>query len=121
MTNSNPKWFPQQQEIVWVNFQPSSNSELRGRHPAVVLSTQGFSKVTGQVAVSPITHATNNRLKGMFIPVLNNAQIQGYVNPLQFHTFSLIGRQITSTQTFLDDEAFMNVIRRHEQILNIYG
>lgn len=120
MTNSKSPFFPEQQEIVWVDFQPSKHNELRGRHPAVVLSTKGFSQITGQVVVSPITHATSNHLKSFFVPISNNAQIQGYVNPLQFHTFSLLGRHITSTQTFLDDAAFMKVIRTHAQILNIY-
>jgi len=120
MTNSNLKFFPEQQEIIWVDFQPSKDNELRGRHPAVVLSTNGFSKITGQVAISPITHAANNHLKSLFVPISNNDKVQGYVNPMQFHTFSIIGRNMTSTHTFLDDEAFMNVIRTHEQILNIY-
>ncbi|KRK89701.1 hypothetical protein FC99_GL000318 [Levilactobacillus koreensis JCM 16448] len=55
----------------------------------------------------------------MFVPVANNPQIEGYVNPLQFHTFSLKGRDITTTGTFLDDYAFAKVLRIHKQILNI--
>ncbi|AKP64095.1 type II toxin-antitoxin system PemK/MazF family toxin [Levilactobacillus koreensis] len=113
------KDYPEQQEIIWIDFQSSRSNELRDRHPAVVLSTVGFSKITNQVAVSLITHATSNRLKDMFVPVANNPQIEGYVNPLQFHTFSLKGRDITTTGTFLDDYAFAKVLRIHKQILNI--
>ncbi|MFC6164978.1 type II toxin-antitoxin system PemK/MazF family toxin [Lactiplantibacillus dongliensis] len=111
---------PVQREIVWIDFQPSQANELRGRHPAVGLSTAGFSELTGQVAVSPITHATHNHLKTMFIPINNNPKINGFVNPLQFHTFSIIGRHIESTGTLLDIEAFARVIRIHQQLLNIY-
>ncbi|WP_125567513.1 type II toxin-antitoxin system PemK/MazF family toxin [Companilactobacillus insicii] len=114
------KFYPEQQEIVWVDFQPSKDNELRGRHPAVVISTSGYSKITGQVAVSPITHGKNNKLKSMFIPINNNDKVDGYVNPLQFHTFSILGRNIQSSSTILDDASFAEVIRIHEQILNIY-
>lgn len=114
------KFYPEQQEIVWVDFQPSKDNELKSRHPAVVLSTSGYSKITGQVAVSPITHGRNNKLKSMFVPVNNNSKIEGFVNPLQFHTFSISGRNIQSSGTSLDDEAFAAVIVTHEQILDIY-
>jgi len=56
----------------------------------------------------------------MFIPINNNPKINGFVNPLQFHTFSIIGRHIESTGTLLDIEAFARVIRIHQQLLNIY-
>lgn len=118
-SNLEPTFFPTKQEIIWVNFQPSTANELRGRHPAVVLSTSGFSKVTGQVAVSPITHGRSNRLNDAFIPVTGNEKIDGYVNPFQFHTFSISGRHIESSGTFLSTEAFAQLIQIHKQILDI--
>jgi len=118
--NSNERLvYPIQQEIVWVDFQPSSDNEIYGRHPAVVLSTSGFSIITNQVAISPITHAHHNRLNQLFIPVTNNSEVEGFVNPLQFHTFSILGRHLETTSTFLDDAAFSEVIRIHKQILDL--
>lgn len=118
MKNSSDPFYPRRQEIVWVDFQPSKENEMRGRHPAVVLSNPGYSQITGLVAVSPITHASANRLKSMFIPVQNNSEINGYVNPLQFHTFSIKGRHVQSTATFLDDLAFAEVMKIHRQLMS---
>ena len=109
----------EQQEIVWADFQPSTENELRGRHPAVVLSTKGYSLITGLVAVSPITHATNNHFKSLFVPIEQNSKITGFVNPLQFHTFRIKGRHIESAGSHLDDHTFAQVIRIHRQLLNL--
>jgi len=119
MSSSAKEFYPNQREIIWVDFQPSKDNELRGRHPAVGLSTIGYSKITNQVAVSPITHGNNNKLRSMFIPVRNNERVEGFVNPLQFHTFSIVGRKIQTTHTFLDDVAFAKVMKIHKQILDI--
>lgn len=73
------------QDIVWINFKPSVKEKIRGRHPAVVLSTAIYSELTGLVLVCPITHGMNNRLKDFFISVGNLKSIEGYINPLQFY------------------------------------
>ncbi|WP_395387416.1 type II toxin-antitoxin system PemK/MazF family toxin [Pediococcus parvulus] len=114
----NFNYVPEQQDIIWINFQPSKKNELRGRHPAVVLSTSGYTAVTGLVAVSPITHATDNRLKEMVVPIKSDFGIEGFVNPLQFHTFSVIGRHVEYAGGLLDDASFAVVLKVHQQILN---
>jgi len=114
----NFNYVPEQQDIIWINFQPSKKNELLGRHPAVVLSTSGYTAVTGLVAVSPITHATDNRLKEMFVPIKLNFGIEGFVNPLKFHTFSVIGRHVEYAGGLLDDASFAIVLKVHQQILN---
>ena len=114
----NFNYVPEQQDIIWINFQPSKKNELLGRHPAVVLSTSGYTAVTGLVAVSPITHATDNRLKEMVVPIKSDFGIEGFVNPLRFHTFSVIGRHVEYAGGLLDDASFAVVLKVHQQILN---
>ncbi|WP_367371214.1 type II toxin-antitoxin system PemK/MazF family toxin [Pediococcus parvulus] len=114
----NFNYVPEQQDIIWINFQPSKKNEIGGRHPAVVLSTSGYTAVTGLVAVSPITHATDNRLKEMFVPIKSDFGIEGFVNPLKFHTFSVIGRHVEYAGGLLDDASFAIVLKVHQQILN---
>ncbi|WP_134645028.1 type II toxin-antitoxin system PemK/MazF family toxin [Weissella cibaria] len=116
----NIEYVPEQQDLVWIDFQPSKGNELRGRHPAVVLSASGYTRMTGLVAVSPVTHGINNRLKEMFVPVITNFGIDGYVNPLQFHTFSVVSRNVEYAGGILDDSAFAMVMKTHQQLLNIY-
>ncbi len=47
------------------------------------MSNVGYSQITGLVVIAPITHATNNRLKDFFVPVVSD-KVDGYINPLQF-------------------------------------
>lgn len=118
MTNLNKtSYIPERQDIVWINFKLSVKEEMRGRHPAVVLSTAIYSEVTGLVLVCPITRGTNNRLKDFFISVGNLKSIEGYINPLQFYTFSFRGRNIEFTGDILDDSTFALVQRRVKQII----
>lgn len=114
----NYNYLPQQQDIVWIDFMPSKGNELTGRHPAVVLSSSGYTEITGLVAVSPITHAENNRLKEFFIPITCNT-IDGYINPLQFFTYSITKRHLQFTGEILGDLAFSQIIETHRQLLNI--
>lgn len=75
-------------DIVTIDFNPSSGSEIRKRCPALVISNSRYSALTGLAVVCPITHAQNNSLRqtGLFVEVKND-HVNGIVNPLQFHTF----------------------------------
>lgn len=56
-------YVPNQQDIIFIDFDPSISHEIRKRRPALVLSNQGYSRLTHLVVVSPITHANNNALR----------------------------------------------------------
>lgn len=45
----------QQGDIVLVNFDPVSGHEQAGRRPALVVSRDGYNRITGLVVVCPIT------------------------------------------------------------------
>ena len=107
---------PHRQDVVWINFVPTLGQEIRGRHPAVVLSNSGYTKLTGLVAVSPITHGKNNRLKDLFIPINFNNEA-GYINPLQFFTFSCEKRRLQLTNQKLDTYSYAKLIRLHMNII----
>lgn len=66
MTNYEEHYIPDRQDLIWINFKPSVGQEIRGRHPAMVISSANYSRLTGLVMVMPITHAVNNRLKSFF-------------------------------------------------------
>ncbi|WP_125591148.1 type II toxin-antitoxin system PemK/MazF family toxin [Companilactobacillus jidongensis] len=106
-STTNP-YIPQQQDLIFINFDPSLGQEITKRRPAVVISNLGYSKLTGLVVVAPITHAHNNILQkqGYFIPI-NNNQINGFINPLQFATFDYKKRHceyigLLDTKTFFE-------------------
>jgi mRNA interferase MazF len=81
-------YFPRKGDIVAIDFNLSSGSEIRKRRPALAISNSRYSALTGLAVVCPITHAQNNRLRKteLFVGVKND-HVDGVVNPLQFHTF----------------------------------
>jgi len=85
MNGSQSAYIPDRQDIIWIDFDPSLGKEIRKRRPAVVLSSKKYSKVSGLTIVAPITHASNNQLRQLFLPVQMKS-IEGYVNTLQFYT-----------------------------------
>lgn len=118
MMNCNSQYVPKRQDIIWINFQPSESEEIRGRHPALVMSLPNFSLQTGLVMVMPITHAQNNRLKRFFIP-LHTKRIEGYINPLQIYTFSILRRHVEYTGEIAPTVDWARALAVHEQILGI--
>jgi len=48
-------YIPEQGDIVWLNFDPSSGKEIMKRRPAYVLSRRAFNEHTGLALIAPIT------------------------------------------------------------------
>lgn len=91
---SGTEYLPHKGDIVTISFDPSAGKEMQKRRPALVLSNAKYSKLTGLAVVCPITHADNNRLKSSGLLInLHQKKVDGFVNPLQFHTFDFRQRQ----------------------------
>lgn len=75
-----------QGDILWLDFSPSVGEEMRGRHPALVVSSDSYNQKTSYVIVCPITSHGNN-FSG-YVP-LSNYKIHGRINATQIHSFSL--------------------------------
>ena len=112
---SNNPYIPQKQDIIYIDFDPSSGNEIQKRRPAVVVSTQAYSRSTGYAAVCPIT-STDRMLNGksMFIKV-NDEKIHGYVNPFQLHTFDFRSRN-AELISFMESSAFQRVVQSYQMI-----
>lgn len=54
------KWVPARQDIIWIDCNPQSGSEMRDLHPMVVLSPHAFNLKTGLVIGLPMTTAECN-------------------------------------------------------------
>lgn len=113
--NSN-EYVPNRQDIIWIDFQPSKGQELRGRHPALVISIKEYSLLTGLVMVMPITHARNNRLREMFIP-LHGEKIEGFINPLQTFTFSIKEINAEYSHEMVSTQEWAKAMIVHNQII----
>lgn len=118
MTNYKRQYIPDRQDLIWINFKPSVGQEIRGRHPAIVISSANYSRLTGLVMVMPITHATNNRLKNFFIS-LHARKLEGYINPLQTYTFSIEKRDAKFTGEIASVEDWARALSIHREIIGM--
>jgi len=75
---------PRQKDIIWVNFTPSYGKEIRGKHPALVVSSNDYNEKTSYVIVCPIT-SKGNDFSG-YVP-LTDYKVHGRVNATQVHSF----------------------------------
>ncbi|GLB46040.1 transcriptional regulator [Philodulcilactobacillus myokoensis] len=113
-------YIPHKRDIISINFDPSSGHEIRKRRPALVISNSKYSKLTDLVFVCPITHTEHNYLVkyGLLIKIDSiNSNVNGFVNPLQCHTFDYKYRQVK----FIDKmkkENFSKVVRCIKYIIN---
>ena len=118
MSYYDPTYVPERQDLIWINFMPSVGEEIRGRHPAIVMSSSNYSRMTGLVMVMPITHAYNNRLRSFFIP-LHAQKINGFINPLQIFTFSIKKRQAQFIGEIASTQDWAQALTIHKEILGI--
>jgi len=111
------KYIPNKQDIVIIDFSPSSGKEINKRRPAVVVSSQKYSTITGFVAVCPITHGANHlKEKGLLVEVQSQS-VDGFVNPFQLHTFDYISRN-TQKVGVMDTAIFQKVVQLNQFIFN---
>ena len=88
-------YLPKKGDVVLINFNPSTGHEINKYRPALVVSNQKYARLTGLALVCPITHAESNRLldSGLLIAI-DAKKVNGYINPLQFHTFDFNRRDM---------------------------
>ncbi len=53
-------WVPERQEIIWIDCNPQAGTEMRDRHPFLVLSPRAFNERTSLVIGLPMTTAAYN-------------------------------------------------------------
>lgn len=111
-------YIPHKKDIITIDFDPSSCQEIKKRRPALVISNSKYSELTNLVFVCPITHAKNNRMlnSGLLVKV-DSKNIDGYVNPLQCHTFDYQYRNADYVDK-LDDDSFDQVSLTINDIIN---
>ncbi len=86
-------YVPEQGDIVWLNFDPSSGIEIIKRRPAFVISRKSFNGHTGMAIVAPIT----STIRGIQLEVVLPDQLitQGAVLVHQLKSLDFNTRQIS--------------------------
>lgn len=52
-------YIPEKGDLIWIDFNPQSGHEQKGRRPALVLSNNLYNQKTGLTMVCPITNTNN--------------------------------------------------------------
>jgi mRNA interferase MazF len=111
------EYIPKQQDILWIDFDPSKGKEIQKKRPAVVVSSSGYIKYTGFVAVCPITNGAKNLLEAGILEKVVEREVQGYVNPLQLHTFDYKQRKVKFIAK-MNDFSFFRVKQKVQVIFD---
>ena len=113
----NSNYIPQKQDIIWINFDPSSGKEIQKWRPAVVVSNDNYNKQTGFVAVCPVTHGQKLLKEQGLLVEIDNDKVDGFINPFQLHTFDYKTREASKIAE-LDDFAFAKLIQLIQYIFD---
>ena len=85
------KYSPERGDIVWLNFNPQSGHEQKGKRPAVVISPKEYNEKTGLGLFCPIT----SKIKDYPFEVkIDNKKISGVVLSDQIKSLDWQTREI---------------------------
>jgi mRNA interferase MazF len=84
-------YVPERGDIVWLNFNPQSGHEQKGKRPAIVISPKKYNEKTGMAIFCPITSKIKNY---PFEVIIKNKKIDGVVLSDQIKTLDWKNREI---------------------------
>ena len=85
------KYIPERGDIVWLNFNPQSGHEQKGKRPAIVISPKQYNEKTGLGLFCPITSKVKNY---PFEVKIVNKKINGVVMSDQIRSLDWETRKI---------------------------
>lgn len=86
-------YIPDQGDIVWLDFNPSSGKEIMKRRPAFIISKKAFNRHTDMAIVAPIT----STVRGTELEVAltsRNSKVQGAILVYQLKSLDFTNRNI---------------------------
>ena len=85
------RYFPEQGDIVMIDFDPATGREIQKRRPALVMSKSIMAKHTGLVLVCPIT----STVRGIELEVaVNGEKISGVALSVQLRSMDFRRRNV---------------------------
>ncbi len=67
------QYIPERGDVVWLDFNPQTGREQRGRRPAFVLSPKSYNRIVGLAVFCPITNQSKDYPFEVKIPDDSNA------------------------------------------------
>ena len=72
-------WVPDRRDMIWIDFNPQVEQEMRDEHPMLLLSPRAFNERTGIVIGLPMTHAPSNETNPFAVKFTTAKGEVGYV------------------------------------------
>ena len=94
-----------QGDIIYLDFDPQSGHEQRGRRPALVVSSGTFNRFSSMTMVCPITHT--DRGHPFHVRLHGTAKIDGVVLCDQARMLDTAARRASSALTVLQVDGFI--------------
>ena len=83
-------YIPEQGDLLWLDFDPSSGKEIMKRRPAFVISKKAFNEHTKMAIVAPIT----STIRGIKLEViLNHTKTEGAILVFQLKSIDFVRRK----------------------------
>ncbi|MDD4049129.1 MAG: type II toxin-antitoxin system PemK/MazF family toxin [Clostridia bacterium] len=101
------KYFPEQGDIVFIDFDPQAGHEQKGRRPALVISNNTFNQFTNITMVCPITNTNTNRNFPLHIELDKRTKTTGVIMCEQVKSLDIYARNMSfyekATKDFLKE------------------
>lgn len=85
-------YVPKQGDIIFLEFDPQSGHEQKGRRPAIVVSNDKFNSITNLAMVCPVTNT--NRSFPLHIPLDDRTATTGVIMCEQAKTLDVSARNV---------------------------
>jgi mRNA interferase MazF len=96
-----------QGDIIWLNFDPQTGHEQRGRRPALVVSNESFNNFSKLAIVCPITNRDKNH--PFHIKLGKETKTKGVILCDQARTLDITARNFEYIER-IPDEILLDVI-----------
>ena len=111
-------YIPKRNDVIWLNFEPSTGREQSKRRPALVLSPKEYNK-SGLAIVVPITSGTGiSDNKGFMVGIPHGLDISGQIVSDQIKSLDWRIRDAQLITT-LEENITMDVIAKARTLLLI--
>ncbi|MEM9216032.1 MAG: type II toxin-antitoxin system PemK/MazF family toxin [Cyanobacteria bacterium P01_F01_bin.150] len=107
-------YVPKRGDFVWLQFNPQSGHEQKGKRPALVLSRDRFNQKMGFVYVCPIS--TTKRKNPFYVPIPEGESVTGVVMADQLRSLDYRARKAQYIGC-CSDFLLRDVLRRVKPIL----
>ncbi len=106
--------FPQRQEFIWLNFDPQTGHEQKGRRPGLVISHSGFNQKMCFAVIVPVS--STSRVNPFYVPISAGLAVTGVIMCDQLRSLDFRARKYDFICN-CPDLLFQDVLRRIKPII----